>query len=469
MKKYIKTYFVLLILPFLIASCLNKEEFIVNPNLQSVSNLQSALVGDSVKLTWTLPVSNTPLKVMMSSDTQTFVQLPANSTSVTWGIVEVNKPYVLTIKVADDNGNTSLGQSVLFTREGTNPVENLDAKRNSTDIEVTWTLPQQNTATGIELTYDNQVVTLPATATSYRILNVISDKRYVIKVRTKSATLTSHYVTKVVNSLNFAFLTTFESLAALQANGDDDEIAAANWFVATYPNGTILPAAKVKDGSVDLKLFSVIWIPIDRVGSGAVPDEIKNDNLISRLTAYYKNGGNLLLTTHATQLIVDLGRTTRVPGIRGAGTGGSGSDTWSINPNIGEIYNHLSDPVFAGATSSTEYFPNSGATIPLIGPGHREDHNSMWDLNAYGYNIPADGANVVKAFVTENTAVVLATWGHVTDFCCAGMVYFAPAGEYQGKCYAIGLAAYEWRQNSNTNLHQANIEKITKNAFDLLK
>ena len=93
----------------------------------------------------------------------------------------------------------------------------------------------------------------------------------------------------------------------------------------------------------------------------------------------------------------------------------------------------------------------------------------MWDLNAYGYNIPADGANVVKAFETENTAVVLATWGHVTDFCCAGMVYFAPAGEYQGKCYAIGLAAYEWHQNSNTNLHQAIIEKITKNAFDLLK
>ncbi|HNX89917.1 MAG TPA: fibronectin type III domain-containing protein, partial [Paludibacteraceae bacterium] len=232
MKKYIKIYFVLLILPFLIASCLNKEEFNVNPNLQSVSNLQSALVGDSVKLTWTLPASTTPLKVMISSDTQTFVQLPANSTSVTWGIVEVNKPYVLTIKVADDNGNTSLGQSVSFTREGTNPVENLDAKRNPTDIVVTWTLPQQNTATSIELTYDNQVVNLPITATSYRILNVISDKKYVIKVRTKSATLTSHYVTKVVNSLNFAFLTTFETLTALQANGDDDEIAAANWFVA---------------------------------------------------------------------------------------------------------------------------------------------------------------------------------------------------------------------------------------------
>ena len=120
-------------------------------------------------------------------------------------------------------------------------------------------------------------------------------------------------------------------------------------------------------------------------------------------------------------------------------------------------------------SSSPEFNPASGPTIPLIGPGNREDHNCMWDLNSYGFNIPADGPNVVKAFETENTATVLSTWGQVTDFCCGGIIYFAPTPTYKGKCVAIGLAAYEWNQNSGVNLYQSNIEQITKNSFEILK
>lgn len=107
--------------------------------------------------------------------------------------------------------------------------------------------------------------------------------------------------------------------------------------------------------------------------------------------------------------------------------------------------------------------------IPLIGPGRREDHNCMWDLNSYGF--PAlypNAGNVVKAFEEENKATVLATWGHVTDYCCAGMVEFAPTAEYQGTCIALGLAAYEWNQNSNINVYQDNIVLMTKNILHYL-
>jgi hypothetical protein len=76
---------------------------------------------------------------------------------------------------------------------------------------------------------------------------------------------------------------------------------------------------------------------------------------------------------------------------------------------------------------------------------------------------------VVKAFETENTATVLSTWGHVTDFCCGGIIYFAPTPTYKGKCVAIGLAAYEWNQNSGVNFYQSNIEQLTKNSFEILK
>ena len=62
----------------------------------------------------------------------------------------------------------------------------------------------------------------------------------------------------------------------------------------------------------------------------------------------------------------------------------------------------------------------------------------------------------------------MATWGHVTDDCCAGMVEFAPTAEYQGTCIAIGLAAYEWNQNSNLNVYQDNLVLMTKNILHYL-
>lgn len=264
-----------------------------------------------------------------------------------------------------------------------------------------------------------------------------------------------------------AFVSTYESLSALNATGDDDEIAAANWCVNTY-KGTFVSVSQIKSGAVSLSDYNALWIAVDRVGTGAIPAELLDADVVAKLTTYYKNGGNLLLTIHATQLIVNLGRTTRVPGIRGAGDGGVGTDTWTINPVIGKIYDHSDNLIFVETTSSSDFFPSvPNATIPLIGPGNREDHNSMWDLNSYGYTVP-EGSNTVQVFEAENNAVVLGTWGQVVDFCCAGIVYFAPTTEYKGKCYAIGAAAYEWNQNTGVNLYQSNIENITKSTLDIL-
>lgn len=217
----------------------------------------------------------------------------------------------------------------------------------------------------------------------------------------------------------------------------------------------------------DLSAYDVIWVHIDRVGIGAGWDKLPlSADAVAALTTYYKNGGNLFLSNHATQLVVPLGRTERAPGIFGDGEGGSGADIWTINANIGMEYDHRSHPAFAGMVTSDQ-FPHE--TFPLIGPGQREDHNCMWDLNSYGFpGLYPNAGNVVKAFEEENNATVLATWGHVTDYCCAGMVEFAPTTEYQGTCIALGLAAYEWNQNSNLNVYQDNIMFMTKNILHYL-
>ena len=130
---------------------------------------------------------------------------------------------------------------------------------------------------------------------------------------------------------------------------------------------------------------------------------------IAALATYYKNGGNLFLSNHATQLVVPFGRTERLPGIFADGEGGDGADIWTINANIGMEYDHRSHPAFAGMVTSDQF---SHETFPLIGPGQREDHNCMWDLNSYGFpGLYPNAGNVVKAFEEENKATVLATWG----------------------------------------------------------
>jgi hypothetical protein len=432
-------------------------------------NVQTVNDNNNIKVTWDVPIGVDSFTVVLNIDGVTSV-LANNPKSDTIVNPLTNTEHAVTVKYKTKDGRISEGVTSRITIPGTNPVENLAAKRTGNDIVLTWKLPTVNNATNIDVVYDDKIVTIAATDTTYRIVNTNTERKYEIKVRTKTATMASHYVITTASTVKFAFVTTFESLATLNATGDDDEIAAANWFVSTYPTGTILPVSKVKDFSVDLSQFSVIWVHIDRVGTGALPSTMRDAKVIANLQAYLKNGGSLLLSTHATQLIYSLGRTTRKPNIIGAGNGGVGTDAWTINPNIGEIYNHLSHPIFATVSYSSEFLPSvPNPTIPLIGPGYREDHNSMWDLNAFGYSIPADGTNVVKAFETENTAEVLATWGQVTDFCCGGIVYFAPTSTYKGKCVAIGVAAYEWNQNSGVNLYQSNIEQLTKSSFEFLK
>lgn len=246
---------------------------------------------------------------------------------------------------------------------------------------------------------------------------------------------------------------------------DDDEKASYAWFKKQFVNGKIITSAALT--SEDLSVYDVVWVHIDRVGIGAGWDKLPlSADAIAALTAYYKNGGNLFLSNHASQLVVPLGRTQRAPGIFGDGEGGDGSDIWTINANIGMEYDHRAHPAFAGMVTSSQF---SHETLPLIGPGRREDHNCMWDLNSYGFpGLYPNAGNVVKAFEQENTATVLATWGHVTDYCCAGMVEFAPTTEYQGTCIAIGLAAYEWNQNSNLNVYQDNMVLMTKNILHYL-
>ncbi len=293
-------------------------------------------------------------------------------------------------------------------------------------------------------------------------------------------------VLAVAETKPVAFISEYESIEVI---ADDDEKAAAEWLVNTY-GGTFLPATDITSLE-SLKDYDAVWVMVDRVGLAHgianLPSSVTE--AMTHVKAFYENGGNVFLSNHATQYTVSIGALPEgmIPSIGGScwgnGAGGEGSDVWTINAVIGnvtdQIYDHRTHALFTGITGTSEY--NGHDAFPLIAYGHREDHNCMWDLNRGEYNLPAN-PNKVVGFETEYNATILATWGHVVDYCCAGLIEFKAVTEQTGRrgiCIANGFAAYEWNQNcvkenadascvEGTNKFQANIEKLTANTLDYL-
>lgn len=339
-------------------------------------------------------------------------------------------------------------------------------------VNLSWTLPDRQDITGVQVIANNtDIVEIDGAATSYFVKRAVTNTEVSYTVKVIYGELVSEGVTVRFTvpapQAKIGYLISYNDVSEIV---DDDEKASAKWFQENITNGAILTPADCPTLSPDD--YSAIMIHIDRTFIGAgykhLPATIIADDVIAGLKNYLKEGGNLLLCNHATQLTVPLGRIEErlAPGIFADGNGGEGSDIWTINAQIGVggpvVYDHRKHEVFADLSTSDQF---THETFPFIGPGQREDHNCMWDCNAYGFT---GDANVIFSFETATTSSVLATWGQVVDYCCAGCVEFYPTTEYLGRVIAMGLAAYEWNQNSGPNPYQSNIEKFTLNALNYL-
>lgn len=278
----------------------------------------------------------------------------------------------------------------------------------------------------------------------------------------------------------------------IDANSVEDidnyqEYAAASYFVKENPDGAVIAPGEAS--KIDARNLDCIWIHIDRVAMGHghanLPAAFNNAATIEALKKFVADGGNLLLTKHATQLLVPIGRIDNkfAPGIFGDGEGGLGSDIWTIQAHIGldnmeadptQYYDRTTHDIYNGLEVIEAHHPRANfdsETFPMEGTAdgsdmHREDHNCMWDLNIYSY--AADGKNTVEKFENENNAKVLGTWGHVKDYAVAGIVEFEPTATVKGHIIANGLAACEWSPRTGVNAYHSNLEKLTANSMNYL-
>ncbi len=455
------------------------------PELAKVSDLRAEIVGHTINLSWNLPAAAGIENILVirngNGNSPVALEPTATSYSVLGQPMGVENLY--TIKVRYKGGYVSEGVSINATlpNEDLANVTNLVSGVNGRTVTLNWTLPTAPGITGVKvITNDDPstAVSLEANSTSCELtrqpmgnvvkytVQVVYDEYYV------STGVSTEVMIEAVPS-KVGFLMTAATIADLP---DDDERAAATWFV-TNDGYDLISLDQLS--TLDPEIYSVLWIMVDRVGLPMgwenLPAELVSESTLEALRTYTAGGGSLYLSNFATQLTVPLNivPADMAPTVYGNGDGGEGGDVWVINPYLGWDFRNGSDQGFYDRTMHAIYKdltfedPNGYGydNLPLIGPGMREDHNCLWDCNIYGRGNEAD---VIRHFEVTTNSIVLATWGHVRDHCVAGLVEFF-SNPYHGRCIANGFAAYEWNQNSGTNPYQHNVEQLTKNILEYLK
>ncbi len=259
---------------------------------------------------------------------------------------------------------------------------------------------------------------------------------------------------------------------------EPDTRAAAEWLESTYPDD--FKYIKVSDlSTLELADVKVTFLYYDNTDSFNIPNGSAefSGSQIAILSNYVKAGGHMFAAGFGTRIIDDMGRIPHEAGIAGNGAGGNNDDNWGINFGTGIPTDVTGHAMYNGVSTTDVSNPVSNATLghdfmPLISTGHKEDHNSMWDLGAMS-ELTEPHASVARGTEFEGLydATILGTWQHVTDMCCIAAMELHSNSSFIGTIIAVGPVAYEWSMDDNhgaTNPWQSNVELMTKNAIDYL-
>jgi len=443
------------------------------PVLSAVEDLQYTFYanGDSVKVSWRNPNVGDDISTLIWHNDGIMV-LPGDQTSINYGIIKTNVEYAFTLKLRDTLGNYSLGQTVRFLRDGAMNVTDIRFRQDEDTVFVSWSLPVGEPLSKINVAWETESHSdsreLTGTTANLMIVGLpVGDYNFSF-VATDENNLRSHtqFERFRVGTTKIGFLSIYPDITSMI---DDDEIAAAEWFNANISNSEWITFQQILDNTVDLSEFRVIWWHRDELGGRNLPAITLNPTVVNAVNEYYKSGGNLLLSIHATMYLETLGR---IPAgfsegrAIGDGPGGDNPDVWSISTNL-RSFDYSTHPIYRGLDIINT--ANNGKEILLIGPGWKEDHNSCW----IGLPAAHGFGNADDAFIPflENNfgAKMLGSWGGIRDYFMLGIGEMLPHGEYLGTSIVIGLGAYEWNQNNATNPFQHNIEGLTRNALEYLR
>ena len=462
MRKLINKYWVkmaaVLAIVLVITACENSfenEGFDVNSpsNVTAFKINEVAGTIDQVtgKINVTMPYGSditavTPEIVLQAGATSNLdVSTPINFTNpVTFRVVNGNlfKDYTVTtvvlspIKSFKINGVAATINDLSKTITMTLP-ENTDLKTLKPVIELTEGV-SISPASGATIDFTNQVT-------------------FVVTSNGKSVNYTAN-VGVPVTGLVVAFLGTAATRAEIT---NMDEITAANWFFATFSGAKYISFDSILNGA-DISDVDVIWWHFDSATN--LPSVAYNPVVTTALKNFRSNGGNLLLTSFASQYVDSLGI---VPSGKGPNNvfgdfppnGFVDGNSWGMS-----FVGHENHPIFEGLVTY-----EAGKANLLQSGTFRLNHTAWWFLPEWGgYNNGEGWRNQ-----TGGTNLASEAWDNALD----GRVTIAefPNTGTDKNVIVISMGAYDWYNETNSsgvpsqaNEFINNIKFLTQNSINYL-
>ena len=335
-------------------------------------------------------------------------------------------------------------------------INGVSATINDVNKTITMTLPENTSLTAlqpvIELT--NGVSISPASGATVNFTNPVI---FVVTSNGKSVNYTANVGVPVIG-LTVAFLGTAATRSGIT---NMDEVTASNWLFANFPGAKYISFDSVLNGA-DLSDVDVIWWHFDSATN--LPSVAYNPVVTAALKSFRTNGGNLLLTSFASQYVDALGI---VPSGKGPNNvfgdfppnGFVDGNSWGMS-----FVGHENHPIFQGLTTF-----EAGKANLLQSGTFRLNHTAWWFLPDWGGYVNGAG------WRTQTGGINLASeaWDNNLD----GRVTIAefPNSGTDKNVIVISMGAYDWYNETNSsgvpsqaNEFIGNIKLLTQNSINYL-
>ena len=460
------------------------------------SQITGALNGDDY--TWTWPAQNGQMQISIYRNGTLSSSETVSGNSFTQKDVPTNVPFEYVFKLTDGT-NFSTGVIKSYLREGATSISGVQMsqvdKADGYDALVVWNRAADATSIKLTATNGKQTIneTLAGTATSYTINNVQTGDTWEViltAVNDKGTALSTRSSLRIGKTA-IGFLSVYATPDELVANGDDDEASAWLWLHETYPTAQFVPFSTITAANVIEPFRVLFWLrDLEGVGEGEVwemPADVQEATPI--IKEWYKQGGSLLLWSHATVYAGHLGR-INLDDMKnndraiGTGFGGINNDVWKmaveLYPDHKFKKDHSTHPIYKGLEIETNA---DTKLIAFKGPGWTEDHNCLF------FNLPSlmtgigNGEEACYTQLTQTFGIYpLGTWDSQIWWVSQMNVWEAQQGntEFKGTLLCIGNGGCEFSMKNadgtpdksahpKNNIYQDNVLTLAKNSLEYLK
>lgn len=285
----------------------------------------------------------------------------------------------------------------------------------------------------------------------------------------KTATASVNYMVTAIDVNADKPLAFLGNYATGDAITNADEMAAYRWMATTYPKTEYVSLNAIKNGTVNLSKYSVIWWHED--ATQTLPDIAFDNKVVTAVKNYRAAGGNLLLTTFAARWVEALGIVPPFKGPNNVFGDPYGKQWQDNNNNCGFSINkdHAKHPVFTGLPLTPDKpYP---VVYLLDKVAFRLNHCSWWKVNEWGGYVDAAGWRAQTGGIdlagpdgsdNTNSNVTIAEWVKSNG---------------NGATLVITPGSYDWFAEpdpatgapSPANSYLPNVQKLTQNSIDYLR